>query len=180
MHHMCDVSPSVDMFTYCGDDWYNDMCGDVCMSIWISTYCGDVCNMEIVWVGGGMVNVMSCPLTPRQSWHLASRFWYPPHCHWRTYTSFHKVIVFGRLQAKIAQGLHDCDYCANVQAASCARAHLLDLVPPRRARRGASCGFAWPMVRHTSRRGLDHKNWIFWIWPLSPIFSSLKLLDDQT
>ena len=51
---------------------------------------------------------MSCPLTPRQSWLSASRFWYPPHCHWRTYTSFHKVIVFGRLQAEIAQGLHDC------------------------------------------------------------------------
>ena len=62
MHHMCDVSPSVDMFTYCGDDWYNDMCGDVCMSIWISTYCGDVCNMEIVWVGGGMV--IACHVMP--------------------------------------------------------------------------------------------------------------------
>ena len=62
MHHMCDVSPSVDMFTYCGDDWYNDMCGDVCRSIWISTYCGDVYNMDIVWVGGGMV--IECHVMP--------------------------------------------------------------------------------------------------------------------
>ena len=56
MHHMC-----VDMSTYCGDDWYNDMCGDVRMSIWISTYCEDV-YMDIVWVGGGMV--IACHVMP--------------------------------------------------------------------------------------------------------------------
>ena len=124
------------------------------------------CLYGHVWVGGGMV--IACHVMPPHtevSWQPASRFWYPPHCHWGTYTSFQKVIVFGRLQAEVPQSLHDWYYCANVAAASSARADLLDLVPPCRAERGASC--AWPTVRHTSRRGLDHKNWIFWIWPLS-------------
>ena len=74
-------------------------------------------NIHLLWgclyghcVGGWRHgDSMSChALTPRRSWHPASRFWYPPHCHRGTYTSFQKVIVFGRLQAEIAQSLHDC------------------------------------------------------------------------
>ena len=162
MHHMC-----VDMSTYCGDDWYNDMCGDVRMSIWISTYCEDV-YMDIVWVGGGMV--IACHVMPPHTEALmasSQQVLVPTSLPSRDLHFFSESHSLWEAPSWDCPELAWLFNCANVPAASCARADLLDPVPPRRAERGASCGFAWPTVRHTSRRGLDHKNWIFWIWPLS-------------
>ena len=153
--------------TYCGDDWYNDICGDVRMSIWISAYWEDV-YMDIVWVCGGMV--IACHvMSPHTEALMASsqQVLVPTSLPWRDLHFFSESHSLWEVPSWGSPELAWLYYCANVPAASCARADLLDPVPPRRAERGASCGFAWPTVRHTSRRGLDHKNWIFWIWPLS-------------